>query len=76
MSLTFSSNLTNKNELDLACAIKTINSEIQTLEVLKESLNETLTAALDLMQQAKGRIISGDTPQNFTKKFRFGVDSG
>jgi hypothetical protein len=24
----------------------------------------------------KGETVSGDTPQNFTKKFRFGVDSG
>ena len=45
--------LTDKN-----IAYKTVDSEIQTLEKLKQELNyESLSKALDLMQNAKGRII-------------------
>ena len=43
--------------LDKDCAIQTINSEIDTIVQLRESLNETFTQALDAMQNAKGRII-------------------
>ncbi len=42
---------------DIDCAIKTIDREIDTILKLKESLNETFTQALDVMQNAKGRII-------------------
>ena len=45
-------------ELDRASAIRTITSEIQALEELKNSLAlDSLTSALDVMQNAKGRII-------------------
>lgn len=43
--------------LDKNCAVRTINMEIDTIIKLRESLDESLTKALDLMQQAKGRII-------------------
>ena len=43
--------------LDKDCAIQTINSEIDTIVQLRDSLNETFTQALDAMQNAKGRII-------------------
>ncbi len=42
---------------DKDCAIRTVNMEIDTLEKLKNGLDETLTTALDVMQAAKGRII-------------------
>lgn len=42
---------------DIECAVKTIDREIDTIQKLKESLNETFTQALDIMQNAKGRII-------------------
>ena len=55
--------LLTKNEpeiqenLDKNCAIQTINSEIDTIIKLRDSLNDTLTKALDPMQESKGRII-------------------
>ena len=55
--------LLTKNEpkiqenLDKNCAIQTINSEIDTIIKLRDSLNDTLTKALDAMQESKGRII-------------------
>lgn len=44
--------MTSKN-----CAIRTINREIDTITKLRDSLDNNLTQALNLMQQAKGRII-------------------
>ncbi len=45
-------------ELDKVSAIKTIESEIDTISRLKESVKpESLTKALDFMQNSKGRII-------------------
>jgi len=45
-------------ESDRQSAIRTIDSEIGTLNELKKSLDaQSLTAALDFMQNAKGRII-------------------
>lgn len=49
--------LSQQEELDKNCAIRTINMEIDTIMKLKESLNSSLTQALDIMQNAKGRII-------------------
>lgn len=42
---------------DKDCAIRTVNMEIDTLEKLRDNLGESLTNALDAMQNAKGRII-------------------
>ncbi len=42
---------------DIECAIKTIDREIDTIIKLKESLGENFSQALDVMQNAKGRII-------------------
>ena len=48
----------SQTETDKISAIRTIDSEIQTLEELKKTLySEDLTSALDLMQNSKGRII-------------------
>ena len=48
----------SQKETDRQSAVNTINSEIKTLEELKKSLDaDSLSAALDLMQNAKGRII-------------------
>ena len=45
-------------EADRQSAIRTINSEIEALEELKKSIDTNcLTEALDIMQNAKGRII-------------------
>ena len=45
-------------EMDKISAVKTIDSEIETINLLKESLKaENLTQALDYMQNSKGRII-------------------
>ena len=50
--------LLRQSETDKISAIRTIDSEISTLEELKNSVSsESLTVALDLMQNAKGRII-------------------
>ena len=49
--------ITIQKNSDIDCAIQTINSEIDTIIKLRDSLNETLSQALDAMQQAKGRII-------------------
>lgn len=42
---------------DLISAKNTIEKEISTLKVLESELDESLTKALDLMQNAKGRVI-------------------
>ena len=48
----------SQKESDRLSAIKTIDSEIDTLAELKKSLDSTsLTEALDLMQNSKGRIV-------------------
>jgi len=46
-----------QQELDIDCAVKTIDSEIKAINTLKSGLNKSLTEALDMMQRAKGRII-------------------
>lgn len=46
-----------QENLDKNCAIRTINSEIDTIIKLRDSLDCSLTQALNLMQNAKGRII-------------------
>ncbi len=46
-----------QENLDKNCAIRTINSEIDTIIKLRDSLDSSLTQALNLMQNAKGRII-------------------
>ena len=49
---------TNTEQTDLASAIRTIDSETETINKLKETLSDgSLTRALDTMQKSKGRII-------------------
>lgn len=43
--------------LDKDCAIRTINREIDTIIKLRDSLDDSLTVVLDVMQNARGRII-------------------
>ena len=43
--------------LDIDCAFRTIDSEVNTINQLKTSLGHSLTEALNIMQQSKGRII-------------------
>ncbi len=42
---------------DLKHAVETIDREIETLQILKNSLDENLSVALDLLQNTKGRVI-------------------
>ena len=42
---------------DLRHAVETIDREIETLELLKNSFDEKLSEALDLLQNTKGRVI-------------------
>lgn len=42
---------------DLKHAVETIDQEIETLEILKNSLDNNLSKALDLLQNTKGRVI-------------------
>lgn len=42
---------------DLKHAIHTINQEIETLEILRNNLDSSLSQALDLLQNTKGRVI-------------------
>lgn len=42
---------------DLRHAVDTINREIETLEILRNNLDGTLSQALDLLQNTKGRVI-------------------
>ncbi|MCD7780599.1 MAG: KpsF/GutQ family sugar-phosphate isomerase [Candidatus Gastranaerophilales bacterium] len=46
-----------QEKLDIDCAIKTVNNEIDTIIKLRDSLDGSLTKALNLMQNSKGRII-------------------
>lgn len=57
MTTLFESSISIQENLDKNCAIKTINREIDTITKLRDSLDNNLTQALNLMQQAKGRII-------------------
>lgn len=57
MKAVIENNKLSQMELDKNCAIRTIDMEIDTIQKLKENIDETLTLALDLMQNAKGRII-------------------
>ena len=61
MSVLENSNVvSNDNGLrydDLKYATETIDKEIATLEILKNNLDETLSQALDLLQNTKGRVI-------------------
>jgi len=44
-------------ETDQKTAVQTINAEIEALKVLRDTLNESLTQSLDLMERAGGRVI-------------------
>lgn len=46
-----------QENLDKNCAIRTVNNEIDTIIKLRDSLDGSLSRALDIMQNAKGRII-------------------
>ncbi len=51
------SEIKKQEAFDINSARKTIDMEIDTIKKLKESLNDTLTQALNVMQKAKGKII-------------------
>lgn len=49
--------ISTQEDADKNCAINTINSEIDTIIKLRDGLDNSLSLALDAMQNAKGRII-------------------
>ena len=58
MTVTIENGLSKKSLADRESALRTINMEIDAISNLKDSVAlENLTAALDLMQNATGRII-------------------
>ena len=57
MATLFENSISIQENLDKNCAIRTINREIDTITKLRDSLDNNLTQTLNLMQQAKGRII-------------------
>lgn len=57
MTVLFENKISVQENLDKNQAINTINSEIDTIIKLRDSLDKSLTVALNLMQNAKGRII-------------------
>ena len=58
MTITIENELKNRSIADRASALRTIEAEIDAINNLKESIAlENLTQALDLMQNATGRII-------------------
>ncbi|MBO6256984.1 KpsF/GutQ family sugar-phosphate isomerase, partial [bacterium] len=57
MTAVLENNLSVQENLDKDCAIRTINMEIDTITKLRDSLDASLTKALDIMQKARGRII-------------------
>lgn len=57
MTILLEKEISIQENLDINCAIRTINSEIETIIKLRDSLNGSLTKALDIMQNLKGRII-------------------
>ena len=44
-------------EQDISCAKRTIDKEVDALRALEASFDQTLSSALDLMQNAQGRVI-------------------
>jgi len=44
-------------EQDIDCAKRTINSEIEAVKAMEDSLDHSLSDALDIMQKATGRVI-------------------
>ncbi|MBE6444791.1 MAG: KpsF/GutQ family sugar-phosphate isomerase [Alphaproteobacteria bacterium] len=44
-------------EQDIDCAKRTINSEIEAIRAMENSLDKSLSDALDIMQKATGRVI-------------------
>lgn len=57
MTMLLENDVEIQRNLDKNCAYRTINSEIDTIMKLRDSLDNSLTDALDVMQKAKGRII-------------------
>ncbi|MCQ2740597.1 MAG: KpsF/GutQ family sugar-phosphate isomerase [Alphaproteobacteria bacterium] len=45
------------NSNDLLSAKKTIDKEVESLRIMEDSFNESLTQALDLIEKTKGRVI-------------------
>ena len=50
-------NYSQTEQKDIDSAVQTVNMEIETIIKLRDSLDSSLTKALNLMQNAKGRII-------------------
>lgn len=57
MQMLLQQGMSTQEKEDKDCAINTINSEIDTIIKLRDSLDNSLSLALNAMQNAKGRII-------------------
>lgn len=57
MTALFEKEISTRENLDKDCAIRTIDLEIETIMKLRDSLDASLTQALNLMENAGGRII-------------------
>lgn len=57
MTVIMDKDVSAQSIVDINSAVRTVNMEIDTIEKLRDSLDSTLTKALNLMQNAKGRII-------------------
>ena len=45
------------NDNDISSAKRTIDREVESLRIMEKELDQSLTKALDLMQNTKGRVI-------------------
>lgn len=57
MAMIMEKDISAQSIVDINSAVRTVNMEIDTIEKLRDGLDSTLTQALNLMQNAKGRII-------------------
>ena len=57
MAVIMENDISAQSIADINSAVRTVNMEIDTIEKLRDNLDSNLTQALNLMQNAKGRII-------------------
>ena len=57
-------------EQDLASARHTVDKEIEALRLMEDSLDDSLTRALDILQNIKGRVIISTTAKILRRNAR------
>ncbi|MBR3502221.1 MAG: hypothetical protein IKO06_04870, partial [Alphaproteobacteria bacterium] len=55
--ISFNNTGSDSVEADIKIACQTIDREIEALKVMEKSLDSTLTKALNILQNTKGRVI-------------------